>query len=66
MLSDCFNSTGSKSHFWEDLKATTMQHCGVKSALDIFQKYRFCEHYKNLFWTQMFPLEFLGINLGKF
>ena len=38
----------------------------MQSALDIFQKYCFCEDCTNLFWTQMFLLEFLETNLGQF
>ena len=51
--------------FW-DLKMITIQYRDIQSALDVFQKYRFCEDYTNLFWTQMFLLEFLETNLDEF
>ena len=43
-----------------------IQHRGIQSALDLFQNYHFCEDYTNLYWTQMFHLEFLEINISKF
>ena len=48
------------------LKTITIQFCDKQRALYVFQNYRFCEDYMNLFWTQMFLLEFLETNLGEF
>ena len=48
------------------LKTITIQYRDIQGALTAFQKYRFCEDYANLFWTQMFLLEFLETNLGEF
>ena len=49
-----------------DLKTITIQYRDKQSALYVFQKYRFCEDYTNLFWAQMFLLGFLETNLGEF
>ena len=51
--------------FW-GLKTIMIQYRDIQSALYVFQKYRFCEDYTNLFWTQMFLLEFLETNLCEF
>ena len=48
------------------VKTITIQYRDKQSALYVFQKYRFCEDYTNLFWTQMFLLGFLETNLGEF
>ena len=48
------------------LKTLTIQYRDIQSALDVFQKYHLCEDYTNLFWTQVFLLEFLETNLGGF
>ena len=48
------------------LKTITIQYRDKQSALYVFQKYRFCEDYTNLFWAQMFLLGFLKTNLGEF
>ena len=64
-LSDCFSSTVIKSHI-SDLKSIAIQYRGMQNALDVFQKYRFCEDYTNLFRTEMFLLEFLKTNIGEF
>ena len=47
------------------LKTITIQYRNKQSALYVFQKYRFCEDFTNLFWTQMFVLGFLETNLGE-
>ena len=47
-------------------KMIAIQYLDIQNALDVFQKYRFCEDYSNLFWTQRFLLEFLETNLGEF
>ena len=43
-----------------------IQYYDTQSALYVFQKFRFCEDYTNLFWTQIFILGFLETNLGEF
>ena len=43
-----------------------IQYCDIQSALEVFQKYRFCEDDMNLFRTQMFLLGFLETNHGEF
>ena len=48
------------------LKTITIQYRDIESALYAFQKYRFCEEYTTLFWTQMFLLGFLETNLDEF
>ena len=48
------------------LKTIKIQQRDIQSALDVFQNYRFWEDYTNLFWTQMFLLEFLEANLRDF
>ena len=48
------------------LKTITIQYRDIQSGLYVFQKYRFCEDYTNLLWTQMFLLGFLETNLSKF
>ena len=48
------------------LKTITIQYCDIQSALNVFQKYRFCEDYTNIFWTEMFLLEILETNFGEF
>ena len=47
-LSDCFNSTG-LNPIYLGLKTITIKYRDIASALDVFQKYRFCEVYTNLF-----------------
>ena len=59
-LSDCFNFAGTKS-----LKTITIQYRDIGSELDVFQKHHFYEDYTNLFWAQMFFLEFLETNLSE-
>ena len=43
-----------------------IQYRDIQNANDLFQNYRFYEDYRNLFWTQMFLLEFLEANLSEF
>ena len=50
--------------FW-NLKTITIQYRDIQKAFDVFI-YRFCEDYTNLFWAQMFLLEFLETNLSEF
>ena len=49
--------------FW-GLETITIQYRDKQSALYVFQKYRFCKDYTNLFWAQMFLLRFLETNLN--
>ena len=46
------------------LKTITFQYRDIQSALDVFQKYRFCEDYANLLCSKMFLLEVLETSVN--
>ena len=48
------------------LEKTAIQCRGKESELDVFQKCYSCEDYTNLFWAQIFLLEYLEISPSKF
>ena len=48
------------------VKTITIQYRYIQGALTDFQKYRFCKDSTNLFWTQIFLLEFPETNFAEF
>ena len=40
------------------LQTITLQYRDLQSALDVFQKYRSCQDYTNLFWHKCFSYNF--------